>query len=162
MSTQMSVLEVGAFFAETPRYVMISSLRRDGSPIVTAAGFEWDGTCVYFSMLNSRALIKRLRRDPRVGLLVANTSYPTAWVSLEGRADIIDDPGYATALRIMMRYMNPSEDSQGLKDIRLAEFAQNYVARGRTLFRVIPEKIVSRDARKLERPRHERYGTDGA
>jgi|GEM_PF-2945228 len=157
----MTPEELTAFFAEAPRYVVVATLRRTGAPINTAAGFEWDGRTVQFSMRNTRTLVRRLRHDPRVGLFVMNTEFPIAWVSMEGSVEVVDDPGYETALRIMRRYLDPDHGATTMADLDLDEFERNYVAAGRTLFRVTPTAIFSEDTRKLDREAHQREAGGG-
>lgn len=155
----MSPEEVTAFFQEIPRYAVVGSLRRSGSPINTAAGFHWDGQSMFFSMRNTRTLVLRLRRDPRVALFVMNTSFPIVWVSMEGTVEVVDDPDYKMALGIMRRYLDPGSESNTMADLDLDEYERNYVVAGRTLYKVTPHAVFSEDTRKLSRAEHERGGS---
>jgi PPOX class probable F420-dependent enzyme len=144
----MTAEEITEFVYEAPRYATVSTLRKDGSPISDGVGIEWDGTFVYTSMRNTRAMCQRLRRDPRMCVHVMNADYPVRWVRWEGEVEIIDDPDYERTFRIMHRYMDATSDAQQLKDFNIAEYEPNYVDQGRTMYRLTVRRLQSYDARK--------------
>jgi nitroimidazol reductase NimA-like FMN-containing flavoprotein (pyridoxamine 5'-phosphate oxidase superfamily) len=146
---EMTAEELYTFLtSDPPKYAAIGSLRKTGSPIVDGIGYEWDGEDIHFSMRQTRAMVKRLRRDNRVCLHVMNIAYPVMWARIEGRAEQVEDPGFERTLRIMHRYMAPESTAQDLKDFNLEEFDKAYVEYGRTMYRVRPEYIHSHDSRK--------------
>lgn len=133
---------------DPPKFASVGSLRKTGSPIIDGVGIEWDGECAYFSVRNTRAIMQRIKRDDRICLHMMNAAYPVRWVRLEGHAEVIEDPGYEYALRIMHKYMAPDSPAQELKDFDLEHFDRAYVEYGRTLIRLRPTYIHSHDARK--------------
>jgi PPOX class probable F420-dependent enzyme len=137
----MTPAEVLAFFAERPRFATVITLRRDGAPIGDGVSFEWDGEVAHFSVRSHRPMVRRLARDDRVCLHVMNTEFPVRWVRMEGRAEVVDDPGYERSLRIMRRYMDPASPVQTLPDFDLAAFEAEYAAAGRTVYRVKPHTV---------------------
>ncbi len=62
-----------AFLAE-PRNVIVAGIRQDGRPHVTPNWFVWDGERFYVSTTRTRAKFKIFRRDPRVELVVDDST----------------------------------------------------------------------------------------
>ena len=90
--------ELMAFLSET-RFMACTTLRQDGSPVTIFLGFEWDGEAMYFSVRNSRLLVRRLARDPGCVLAITNECGPAKYVVMEGRVEPIEDPGWEIPLR---------------------------------------------------------------
>ncbi len=155
---EMTLEEIGRFLGDPSRLASVASLRRDGSPVITGVGFDWDGEAMYFSLRSTRLLNKRLARDNRVAIYVFNTSYPVAWVHMAGHAEIVADPDFERALSIMHKSLGPNSETLVLSNLDLDEFDRNYVSVGRTLYRVRPERILSEDLGKLELADHARLG----
>lgn len=145
----MTAEELSAFLGET-RYMACTSLMRDGSPITVFLGFEWDGRAMYFSVRNSRLLVRRLQRDPRVCLAVTNEYYPSKYVTMRGKVEVIEDPGWERTRRMFMKYMSPEHPHQRQKDIDLDEFLAGYFEVGRTVYRLLPDAIKSEDGSKWQ------------
>lgn len=145
---EMTEDELWAFLNGVPRFAAIASLRRDGGPIVDGIGYEWDGTSMYFSIRQTRALMKRLSRDRRICMHVMNTEYPVQWVRMEGMAEPIEDPDYRRTFRIMHKYMAVTSQAQQLENFDMSSYERSYVEFGRTLHRLTPERVHSHDARK--------------
>ncbi len=146
---EMTPDELAAFLSET-RYMACTTLKRDGTPVTIFLGFEWDDGALYFSVRNSRLLVRRLARDPRVWLAITNESYPSRYALLNGVAEIIEDPGWERTLRSFHKYMNPVNDFQTQKDIDLEVFLQGYFEVGRTVYRVRPTQIRTEDGTKWQ------------
>jgi PPOX class probable F420-dependent enzyme len=69
--TSLDKLE--AFLAE-PRNVIVAGIRQDGRPHVTPNWFLWDGQRFYVSTTRVRAKFKIFTRDPRVELVVDDST----------------------------------------------------------------------------------------
>jgi PPOX class probable F420-dependent enzyme len=156
-SFAMTDEQITEFLAE-PWFASVASLRRDGSPIIMYVGYEWDGEFLYFSLRGTRLLVKRLARDPRVSIAVTNTIYPPKFVTIQGEAEIVDDPGYERARRMWLRYMGPDAPTMTIKDLDLDAFWEAYTEVTRVLYRVRPSSIISEDAGKWD---HEASGGAG-
>jgi PPOX class probable F420-dependent enzyme len=142
----MTAEEITAFLEE-PWFAAVASLRRDGSPLIVYVGYEWDGEAVYFSVRSTRLLCKRIAHDPRVCFSVTNTGYPPQFVTMQGTAEIIEDPGFERTKRIARRYI--ASDSPVMNaELDLEEFWNVYTAVGRTVFRVKPDSIITEHAGK--------------
>ena len=85
----MSREQLDAFLAE-PRNIMVAAIRRDGRPQVTPNWFHWDGSRFYISTTRTRQKYPNLRRDPRVQLVLDDsTGFRT--VLIDGTAEIWED-----------------------------------------------------------------------
>ena len=85
---------------DAPNYVHLSTLRRDGTPRnwIVWVGLEGDHILICTTDLVWKA--KDMRRDPRVGLSVADMNNPYNMASIQGRVvEIRPDEG--------CRYMDP-------------------------------------------------------
>jgi PPOX class probable F420-dependent enzyme len=143
----MTAAELAAFLAE-PRYMACTTMKRDGSPVTVFMGFEWDGQALYFSVRNSRVLVRRLARDPRVWAAVTNEASPARFALLHGVVEVIEDPRWERTLRMFHKYMSPENDFQTEKDVDLDGFLEGYFEVGRTVYRVVPTDIRSEDGGK--------------
>jgi PPOX class probable F420-dependent enzyme len=86
-----STEKLEAFLAE-PRNVVIAGIRHDGTPHLTPNWFHWDGERFYVSTTRSRAKYAIFRRDPRVQLLVDDSTGFRA-VMVPGTVEIREDLG---------------------------------------------------------------------
>ena len=68
-----STEKLEAFLAE-PRNVVVAGIRRDGSPHLSPNWFYWDGERFYVSITRSRVKYKIFTRDPRVELLIDDST----------------------------------------------------------------------------------------
>jgi PPOX class probable F420-dependent enzyme len=81
--------EIEAFLAE-PRNVMVAAIRKDGRPQMTPNWFYWDGSRFYISTTKTRRKYTNFKRDPRVQLVVDDsTGFRT--VVLDGTVEIWED-----------------------------------------------------------------------
>ncbi|MEX1255821.1 MAG: TIGR03618 family F420-dependent PPOX class oxidoreductase [Dehalococcoidia bacterium] len=100
----MTDAEREAFLA-SPRLGILATLRSDGFPVALPVWFEWDGSAARIFTSVASAKVKRLKRDPRASLLVANAvGEKEAWVAFDGRVTINRDGGYDLAERLAKRY----------------------------------------------------------
>src|ERR1700733_6822295 len=84
-----STEKLEAFLAE-PRNVVVAGIRRDGSPHLSPNWFYWDGTRFYVSITRSRVKYKIFTRDPRVELLIDDSTAFRA-VLVPGTVEIRED-----------------------------------------------------------------------
>jgi PPOX class probable F420-dependent enzyme len=147
-NTAMTADEISAFLQE-PRYVAVATLRKTGSPLVNPMGFLWDGQHLFLNSGANRPFNRRLERDPRISCTVFNTSFPVAYVLIEGRAEPVEDPDLAYAIAMMRRYMDPTKDTLAAKDLDVEAFQRNWLTEGgRKTWRVVAERIIGYDSAK--------------
>ena len=100
----MTDAECDAFLREV-RIGTLSTLNEDGSPNALSLWFEWDGEKARMFSLRDTGKVRRLRRDPRACLSVADpVGAPEAWVTVEGIVAILDEGGKEFGLRLATLY----------------------------------------------------------
>ena len=128
------------FLAKT-RLGILTTLRRDGSPISVPVWFEWDSEAVRIFTGQGSTKVKRLQHDPRMTLLVVNdVGEPEAWVSFEGQATIQNEGGIELAAKLADKYWdmtNPQHQAT----------LENWQAHGHTFCLIVlhPERIRTYD-----------------
>ncbi len=136
MATMTS--DADQFLARRPRYAMLTTLRGDGSPTTVPVWFEWNGRVVAMFCGATSTKLVRLRRDPRVTVLVGNeVDEPEYWVAFDGEARIGESGGSELAQRLAPRYWD-------LEDPQRAATLGQWTAAGDAGFRLItlePEVI---------------------
>jgi PPOX class probable F420-dependent enzyme len=131
---------------EDRKSLQVATLNGDGSPHLTTLWFAViDGRITFETYTKSQKVVN-LRRDPRIAVLVeAGTRYDELrGVSINGRAELVDDPDrvHVIAREVMGR------NQPGLSAPELDGLARRMAAK-RSGVIVHPEKIVSWDHRKL-------------
>ena len=102
-------------FLSKPRYGILAMSREDGTPIAVPVWFEWDGSIVRMFSSASSAKMRRLHRDARASLLVANdVDEREAWIAFDGTIAILDEGAFELAERLAPRYWDLSDP--GRKD----------------------------------------------
>ena len=97
-------------FLATPRTAVLLTNRREGTPMGVPVWFGWDGTVVRMFAGNYTPKVKRLRRDPRASLVVANNiDEEERWVAFDGHVTISDTGGFELAERLAPRYWDLSD-----------------------------------------------------
>ena len=80
---------IEAFLAE-PRNVIVAGIRKDGRPHLSPNWFLWDGERFSISITRKRVKYKILNRDPRVEL-VLDDSTGHRYVQVSGTAEFLED-----------------------------------------------------------------------
>ena len=85
---QMTADQMSSFLGRTRQGILLTS-NEDGTADGVPVWFDWDGETVRFFSGATAPKIERLRRDPRMSLLVTNdVDEPPAWVRFEGHAEL--------------------------------------------------------------------------
>lgn len=91
-------------FLKKPNPAVIAVIRPDGFPMPVATWYDWDDGRFLVNMAASRARLRWMRRDPKVGLTV----FAENWyihVSFYGKVVAIeDDPDLSGIDRLSRRY----------------------------------------------------------
>ncbi|QIS21759.1 pyridoxamine 5'-phosphate oxidase family protein [Nocardia terpenica] len=143
----MSDAEVGRFL-ERSRVMTLATLGRSGLPHLTAMWYGLVDGEIWFETKAKSQKAVNIRRDPRVTVLVeGGDTYDTLrGVSIEGRAEIVDDPEalFRVGVSVWERYTGPySEQVRPLVEAMLNK---------RVAIRVAPDRLRSWDHRKLGLP----------
>ena len=78
---------------ESPNVAHLATLMADGTPHVTPVWVDVEDSIVLVNSAEGRVKVSNLRRDPRVGLSVADRENPYAAVSIRGRVLEITEAG---------------------------------------------------------------------
>ncbi len=132
----MGDAERRAFLSAGTRTGKLATVRRDGSPHVQPVWFVLDGDDLVFTTGATTVKGRNLRRDPRASLVVDDEAPPFAYVRVDGRVRLSEDPGemLTWATRIAQRYMGD--------DLAEAYGRRNAVP-GELLVRLVPAHTVS-------------------
>ena len=143
---QMDAAERRALYAEA-KSLQVATLDKDGAPHLTTVWYLVDQNEAFlFETYGKSQKVLNMQRDPRVALLCeAGTDYAQLrGVSVQGRAEVIDENPERTALmRDLIDHHFPGRD-----DATLDAMAEQ-MARKRIVVRVVPDKLMSWDHRKL-------------
>ncbi|MBF6182690.1 Predicted flavin-nucleotide-binding protein [Nocardia otitidiscaviarum] len=135
-------------FLERSRIATLATLGPTGTPHLTAMWYGLIDGHLWFETKAKSQKAVNLRRDPRVTVLVeaGDTYDQLRGVSIEGRAEIVDDPEalFRVGVSVWERYTGPySEDMKPFVEQMLNK---------RVAVRVVPERVRSWDHRKLGMP----------
>ncbi len=122
--------------ADPPHTAKMATVRADGRPHVAPVWIALDGDDIVLTTNTSTAKGKALRRDPRVALCVDDERPPFSFVTVEGRAEVSEDPDellrWATV--IGGRYMGAD---------RADEYGRRNGVPGELLVRITPTHVVA-------------------
>ncbi len=107
---------VRAFLAE-PRFAVLATISPEGQPQQTVMWYELIDDYVLLNTARSRVKDRNLRRDPRLSLCVED-GY--RFVTIEGRAEIVDDQEIAQAdiARLAIRYYGAEKAARSITQFR--------------------------------------------
>jgi PPOX class probable F420-dependent enzyme len=90
-------------FLEQPRYCVMGTINRDGSPQLTVMWYDLDDEVVILNITRGLVKERNLRRDPRMSICVEDGM---RYVTLTGRGEIIEDRAIqeAEVNRMAIRY----------------------------------------------------------
>lgn len=132
----MSEEERRAFLAAGAPTASLATVRADGRPHVAPIWFHPDGDDLLFTTWHDSVKGRNLARDPRAAVSVDDPVFPFAFVVLEGRCTVSEDPDALSrwAHRIAARYV-PAD--------RAAEFGARNAVPGELLVRLTPTRITA-------------------
>ena len=99
--------ECNAFLKEL-RIGTLCTLNGDGSPNALPIWYHWNGEKIHMFTSHGTAKVKRLARDPRACLSVAEpVGVRESWVTVEGTVEVIEEGGKELSLRLASLYYAP-------------------------------------------------------
>ncbi|MBU6268218.1 MAG: TIGR03618 family F420-dependent PPOX class oxidoreductase [Sphingomonadales bacterium] len=142
---RMSDVEVAAFLREA-HSLQVATLNGDGSPHLTTVWFTLHEGAILFETYGKSQKVVNLLRDARVAVLAeAGVTYDQLrGVSINGRGEVIEANPERTALMEVLvahHFAGQSADQVRATAAKMAE--------KRVVVRVIPERTMSWDHRKL-------------
>ena len=142
---KMSEAEVAAFLEEQ-KTMSVATLGKDGRPHVVAMWYAvMDGVPCFWTYEKSQKVVN-LRRDPRVTCLIEDGDVYSKLrgVELVADAELIDDYEQVVEFGLVQ-----SERYNGVRPQGPAEEAVRKAAAKRVVVRIVPQRVVSWDHRKL-------------
>jgi PPOX class probable F420-dependent enzyme len=96
-------------------YAVLATVNPDGSPQTSVMWVGRDGNDLLFSTVEGRVKHRNMRRDPRVSVVVIDSSDPENYVELRGRVSMTPDVGRALDTQLSWKYdgQDPGEDRPG-------------------------------------------------
>ncbi|MEU6844579.1 PPOX class F420-dependent oxidoreductase [Streptomyces sp. NPDC046716] len=136
MAHKMTDEEWHAFVSEGTRTAKLSTVRADGSPHIAPVWFVLDGDDIVFNTGKDTVKGRNLARDGRVALCVDDERPPFSFVTIQGHAELSEDPVELvdSATRIGGRYMGAD---------RAEEFGRRNGVPGELVVRVRVDKVVA-------------------
>jgi PPOX class probable F420-dependent enzyme len=102
---KITVNELGNALAQ-PWLAILATFRHDGTPLLSPVWYEWDGGSFVVSVSKGAWKEKHIRRDPRVGICIAEeATYPGRVIEASGLAELEPDPNATGFYRIATRYL---------------------------------------------------------
>jgi PPOX class probable F420-dependent enzyme len=138
MPEPMSVARQREFLNEGTRTGVLVTLRSSGRPHAVPVWYALDGEdVVLFTGANS-VKGKAMRANPQVSLVVDDDQPPYSFVSVEGTAELSDDPAELRrcATIISERYLPPEQ---------AAQFVEYSAATGNILVRIKATHVIAQD-----------------
>ncbi len=103
----MSKAKCNAFLKET-RIGTLCTLNEDGSPNAMPIWYHWDGKKVLMFSARDTGKVRRLAKDPRACLSVADpVGVKENWVTVEGTVKVLEEGGKDLSLRLAKIYYDP-------------------------------------------------------
>ena len=127
---------IGAFLSAGTRTGKLAYAGRDGRPLVAPVWFIVEDGVLVFNTGKDTAKGRALARDPRATLCVDLEEPPYAFVQVQGKAELSEEPGelVRTATAIAARYMGQD---------RAEEYGRRNGVPGELVVRLHPTKVIA-------------------
>lgn len=97
--------EAAAKLFSDKNYGQLATIRADGTPHVSVVWVDTDGENVLVNTAKGRAKHRHVARDGRATLHVANNENPYEYVSVTGRATLVDEGADAHIDKLAAKYL---------------------------------------------------------
>ena len=122
-------------YTSRPLLAVLTTINPSGSPQATPIWYYYDGQHFISTAFTNRVKIRNMQRDPRVTLVVTDTTREDAVLIVQGTAELVLDGAREATERLAMRYLGEEEGKR--------RAAQLHNIGERVLIRVTPRKIIS-------------------
>ncbi len=128
--------ERAAFLRHPVRPAIAATTRGDGRPHAVPVWYDFDDDVIVFTTHADTVKGRSLARDPRITLCVQDDQPPFSFVTVEGRAELVDDPALVRrwGTQIGGRYMGAD---------RADEYGERNAVPGELLVRVRVEHTAA-------------------
>ena len=76
-------------FLKGPNIAKIATVRKNGAPSVVPVWYYWDGKACYVVGRKKAAWVKDIKKEPRVTVLIDDSTPPYPKVIMEGKAKVV-------------------------------------------------------------------------
>jgi PPOX class probable F420-dependent enzyme len=128
--TEISKEDISKLFAGR-NLVFISTLSKDGSPLVTPVWADMEGEFVLINTFDGSAKVKNARRDPRVALSIVDTYNTYNMVSIKG-----------TVVDITSQGAEPHLHKLAKKYLGIGKYYYRKPEHQRVIMKIRPEKVM--------------------
>ena len=118
---------------------VLSTVNRDGSPQATPIWYLYDGEHFKITSHGGRVKVRNIRREPRVTLIVTDTSGYGKYLMVRGTAEIVEEGGEEFTHTMARRYKG--EDAGRASAEELIEYAHS-LGQPRVTIRITPQRIL--------------------
>ena len=129
---------------ESSGYCFMARLRRDGHPVGAYYGAYHKDGFVYIPTNVYRQAYKAIKRDPRISVVFAK--HDVGEVTIIGHGEIIDD---RELVESFFRERAPRNARVASGEWTVEQFMRFACSENRKLIKVIPQRVISIDMRKL-------------
>ena len=130
--------ELNAFTRE-PLLAVITTVNPDGSLQATPVWYDYDGESFWFTSHSGRVKVRNVRQNPKVSLVVVDTSGYCTPLVVNGTAEIVEGGAQEATERVSIRYEGEEQGRASAQ--RLAVYARS-IGRHRVIVRITPERII--------------------
>jgi len=132
---KMDEAEWRAFLQTGARTAKCATVRANGRPHIAPVWFLLKEGDIWFTTWHESVKAKCLQRDPRLALCVEDDRPPFSYVSVDGRAEFVDDAAQllGVATELGGRYMGTG---------RADDFGRRNAVPGELLVRVRIERVI--------------------
>jgi PPOX class probable F420-dependent enzyme len=138
---EMTDIEVRNFLQHGTYTGKLATVRKDSRPHIAPIWFVLDdnGHDIIFTTWHESIKAKTIRNNPKVSLCVDDQTPPFSFVTVEGIAEIINEPNNILkwATKIAARYMG-EENAE--------KYGNRNSVKGELLVRIKPSKVIAQNA----------------
>ena len=123
-------------FLAPSHIAIVATIRRDGTPQITPNWYRFDSGRLTISTTKQRVKYRNLSRDPRLVVCITSEPWAENYVTLSGRAEIVDDDSIWPDTRaIVERYVSPERVVARIRQLRTQD---------RVIISMMPDRAVFR------------------
>jgi PPOX class probable F420-dependent enzyme len=116
---------------DAPSPSVLTTTRVDGTALTSPVWFQWTGEAFEIVVARGDVKLKHLKRDPRCGLVVFETSRPFRGVEVRGEATLREGDVTEVRTAIARRYLGKDDGDR---------FASERAATPGVVIRLLPER----------------------
>lgn len=129
-------------FTREPLLAIVTTVNPDGSPQATPVWYDYDGKYFWFTSHSGRVKVCNIRLNPKVSLVVVDTSCYGTPMIVNGIAEIIEAGAQEATEKVAIRYEGEEQGRTSAQ--KLADYARR-IRQRRVIVRIIPDRVLYDD-----------------